>query len=213
MLGFGRDLCGSPSPTPCRSRVTQSRLHSTASRRVLNLSREGDSTTSLGSLCVLGSARTGLIFTRIQEGAQPGGLTQPQPGQTEPGIPYHVPSRWVLEGGGRRGRNSLAAREHAAPVLSGRAGLFCGLFCRDFSLSVSLLLLFPLFAVLLNCLHPDSPVSACFLPILLRTAAGGGAAAWRFCCRWQPKPKHLNWCPTWGRDNGRAEQRVLKQLF
>jgi len=39
-------------------------------------------------------ARTGLIFTRIQEGAQPGGLTQPQPGQTEPGIPYHVPSCW-----------------------------------------------------------------------------------------------------------------------
>jgi len=48
---------------------------------------------------ILGSARTGLIFTRNQEGAQPGGLTQPQPGQTEPGIPYHVPSRWVLVGG------------------------------------------------------------------------------------------------------------------
>ena len=29
-FGVGRDLCGSPSPTPCRSRVTQSRLHSTA---------------------------------------------------------------------------------------------------------------------------------------------------------------------------------------
>ena len=35
----------------CRSRVTQSRLHRTASRRGLNISREGDSTTSLGSLC------------------------------------------------------------------------------------------------------------------------------------------------------------------
>jgi len=45
-------------------------------------------------------ARTALIFTRIQEGAQPGGLTQPQPGQTEQGIPYHVPSCWVpVEGG------------------------------------------------------------------------------------------------------------------
>ena len=42
---------------------------------------------------VLGSARIGLIFTRIQEGAQPGGLTPP--GQTEQGIPYHVPSCWV----------------------------------------------------------------------------------------------------------------------
>ena len=31
--------------------VTQSRLHSTVSRRVLNISREGDPTTSLGSLC------------------------------------------------------------------------------------------------------------------------------------------------------------------
>ena len=34
----------------CRSRVTYSRLHRTASRRVLNISREVDSATSLGSL-------------------------------------------------------------------------------------------------------------------------------------------------------------------
>ena len=50
VVGVGRDLCGSPSPAPCPSRVTQSRLHSTVARRVLNISREGDSTTSLGSL-------------------------------------------------------------------------------------------------------------------------------------------------------------------
>ena len=50
MFGVGRALCGSSSPTPCRSKVTQSRLHSTTSRRVWNISREGDSTTSLGSL-------------------------------------------------------------------------------------------------------------------------------------------------------------------
>ena len=50
MVGVGRDLCGSSSPTPCQSRVTQSRLHRTLSRRGLNISREGDSTTSLGSL-------------------------------------------------------------------------------------------------------------------------------------------------------------------
>jgi len=50
MVGVGRDLCGSPSPTPCQSRVTQSRLHSTASSRDLNISREGDSTAPLGSL-------------------------------------------------------------------------------------------------------------------------------------------------------------------
>ena len=50
MVGVGKDLCGSSSPTPCRSRVTYSRLHRTLSRWVLNISREGDSTTSLGSL-------------------------------------------------------------------------------------------------------------------------------------------------------------------
>ena len=41
---------GHPFQPPCRSRVTYSRLHSTSSRWVLNISREGDSTTSLGSL-------------------------------------------------------------------------------------------------------------------------------------------------------------------
>ena len=50
MFSVGRALCGSPSPTPCPSRVTHSRLHSTASRRGCNISREGDSTASLGSL-------------------------------------------------------------------------------------------------------------------------------------------------------------------
>jgi len=48
MVGVGRDLCGSPSPAPCRSRVTQSRLHRTLSRWVWNISREEDSTASLG---------------------------------------------------------------------------------------------------------------------------------------------------------------------
>jgi len=52
---------------------------------------------------VLGLARTGLISTGIQEGAQPGGLTQPQPGQTDQGIPYHVPSCWVPGGPGGGG--------------------------------------------------------------------------------------------------------------
>jgi len=34
MVRVGRDLCGSPSPTPCPSRITQSRLHSTVARGV-----------------------------------------------------------------------------------------------------------------------------------------------------------------------------------
>ena len=50
MVRVGRDLCGSPSPAPCRSRVTHSRLHRTSSRQGLNISREGDSITPLGSL-------------------------------------------------------------------------------------------------------------------------------------------------------------------
>jgi len=50
MVGVGRALCGSPSPTPFQSRVTYSRLHKMLSGWVLIISREGDSTTSLGSL-------------------------------------------------------------------------------------------------------------------------------------------------------------------
>jgi len=66
---------------------------------------------------VLGSARTGLIFTRIQERAQLGGLTQPQPGQTEPGIPYHVPSYWVPVGrGGTAGTHWRLGGVGAGPV-------------------------------------------------------------------------------------------------
>jgi len=58
---------------------------------------------------VLGFARTGLIFTRIQEGTQPG--------QTEQGIPYHVPSCRVLAGGELGGGNSVVARECAAAAV------------------------------------------------------------------------------------------------
>jgi len=106
----------------------------------------------------LALARTGLIFTRIQEGAQPGGLTPP--GQTEPGIPYHVLSCWVPVGG------SWAAGTHlrlGSAQRQERLSGFCGLCC-VFPLSISLLFLFPLFAVLLNCPYPDPPVSACFFP-------------------------------------------------
>jgi len=121
----------------------------------------------LSSNSVLASARTGLIFIRIQEGTQPGGLTQP--GQTEQGIPYHVLSCCVLAGGELGGGNSVVAWKCVAVAGGESCSLRSVLFCVGcvvrfcvFSLSVSLLFLFPLFAVLLNCPYPDPPVSVCF---------------------------------------------------
>ena len=49
-LGLEGTSVGHPAQPPYRSRVTYSRLHRTLSRRVWNISRGGDSTTSLGSL-------------------------------------------------------------------------------------------------------------------------------------------------------------------
>ena len=130
---------------------------------------------------VLGSARTGLTFTGLQEGAQPGGLTPP--GQTELGIPYPVVSRWVPVGAA--GAHSLLGSVRRRCCSGDRV---C--FCRVFSLSVSLLFLFP--SVCCSVKLPLSrPTSFCLLLfILLHTPAGGGAAAWRFCCQRQPKPRH-----------------------
>jgi len=67
---------------------------------------------------VLGLARTGLIFTGLQEGALPGGGGWPHLSKQSPVFHTmwrHVVFRWG--GGGRRGRNWLSAGESAAPVL------------------------------------------------------------------------------------------------
>jgi len=72
---------------------------------------------------VLGLARTGLIFTGIQEGAQLGRLTQPQPGQTEPGIPYHVPSGWVPVGGGAQQELSRGSGGHSGGAVRERGSV------------------------------------------------------------------------------------------
>ena len=69
MLGVGRDLCGSPSPTPCPSRVTQSRGHSTVPRRGWNISREGDSPAPLGSLGQGSGTLRGKFFLRFRRNA------------------------------------------------------------------------------------------------------------------------------------------------
>jgi len=93
---------------------------------------------------------------------------------------YSIPCAAMLgSGGGTRGSGARGGSREE------RLSVFCGLCC-VFPLPVSLLLLFPLFAVLLNCPYPDPPVFAYFLSILLCTPAGGGAAAWHFCCRPQP---------------------------
>jgi len=99
-----------------------------------------------------------------------GGWGLTPPGQTEPGIPYHVTSRWVPVGGGG---------VVGTPLLLGSAQRWScprewACFCRVFSLSVSLLLLFSLFAVLLNCPYPDPPVSACFFPFSSAPRRGEG---------------------------------------
>jgi len=111
----------------------------------------------------------GLIFTRIQEGTQPGGLTQP--GQTEQGIPYHVPSCWFPVGGWLGGGNSLTARERVAVVRSGRAGLWVVRFVLCF-----LLICIVVVPVPSVCCSVKLPLSrpACFFPFSSAPQQGEG---------------------------------------
>ena len=139
---------------------------------------------------VLGLARTGLIFSGLQEGAQLGGGGWPHLAKQSPVFHTmcpHAGFRWA----GGRGGNSLAAWGDAAPVLFGRAAVWVVRFVVVFSPYLyRCCSCFP--SVCCSVKLPLSrPTSFClFLSILLRTPAGGGAAAWRFCCRRQPKPKH-----------------------
>jgi len=119
------------------------------------------------SQTVLGLARTGLIFTRNQEGTQLGGLTKP--GQTEQGIRYHVPSCWVLAGGG----SWAAGRQPRQPA--GRVALCILLFVLCILL-ISIVVVPVPFVCCSVKLPLSRPTSFClFLSILLPTPAGGGA--------------------------------------
>jgi len=134
------------------------------------------------SHAVLCLARTRLIFTGIQEGTQPGGLTPP--GQTEPGIPYHVPSCWVPVGGS--GAAGTHSRLGSLRWRSWRAAVWVGRFVLCFLLIC--IIVVPVPSVCCSVKLPLSrPTGFCpFLSLVLRTPVGGGAAAWRFCCRPQP---------------------------
>jgi len=88
---------------------------------------------------------------------------------------YSIPYAVMLgSGGGRAWGRELTRGSGARSV--GPGELLCGLcsLCCVFSLSVSLLVLFPLFAVLLNCPYPNPPVSACFFPFSSEPRWGEG---------------------------------------
>jgi len=100
----------------------------------------------------------------------------------------HAGFRWggagrreLIRGWGARGTGGCGGR------LSGSCGL-----CRVFSLSVSLLFLFPLFAVLLNYPYPDPPISACFFPFSSAPRWGEGQPRGAFvaCCSRNQNTKH-----------------------
>jgi len=85
---------------------------------------------------------------------------------------YSIPCAVMLgsRGGGARWELTL---EGTAEVVERGSVVRSVLFC-VFPLSVSLLFLFPLFAVLLNCPYPDPPVSACFFPFSSAPRQGEG---------------------------------------
>jgi len=97
----------------------------------------------------------------------PGRGTSGQPDPTWPNrASYSIPCAVMLgsSGGGEGWRElTRGSGEHSGGGPGERLFGFCDLCC-VFSLFVSLLFLFPLFAVLLNCPYPDPPVSACFFP-------------------------------------------------
>jgi len=89
---------------------------------------------------------------------------------------YSIPCAVMRGSGGEElgSGNSLAAQERGCRSSWGeRLSGLCGLCC-VFPLCVSLLFLFPLFAVLLNCPYPDTPVSACFFPFSSAPRRGEG---------------------------------------
>jgi len=88
---------------------------------------------------------------------------------------YSIPCAVMLGSDGGGGGAGTRSRLGRSQRWCGPRERFCsaGLFC-IFPLSVSLLFLFPLFAVLLNCPYPDPPVSACLFPFSSAPRQGEG---------------------------------------
>jgi len=103
---------------------------------------------------------------------------------------YSIPCDVTLSSGGGCGavgtRSQLgSSRRRSCPG----ERVCCASMCRIFLLICIVVVTVP--SVRCSVKLPLSrPTSFClFLSILLRTAAGGGTAAWRFCCRLQSKPE------------------------
>ena len=128
---------------------------------------------------------------------------------------YSIPCEVTLGSGGGGARRELSrglGGRGAGPVQeSGCLGR--AVHCCVFSLFVPLLFLFP--SVCCSVKLPLSrPTSFClFLFILLRTPAGGwgGCVALLLPAAAETKTFEIG-AQTWGTDNGRAEQRLLKLL-
>jgi len=118
---------------------------------------------------------------------------------------HHAGFQWG--GVGRQELTRVSGARSVGPgeCLSGLCGLCCVFTC--------IVVVTVPFVCCSVKLPLSRPTSFClFLSILLHTLTGGGAAAGRFCCRLQPNHNIKSGAQAWGGDNGRAEQRVLKQL-
>jgi len=114
-------------------------------------------------------------FHRTPGRGTAGGWGLTPPGQTEPGIPYPVSSRWVPVGGAARWGLTRGLEGGAAPVLCGRAAVWVVRFVVVFSPYLyRCCSYFPLFAVLLNCPYPDPPASASFFSLSSARRHGEG---------------------------------------
>ena len=101
---------------------------------------------------------------------------------------YSVPCAFMLGSRWGGAEQRELTQEHAAAVRSGRAALWVVRIVLCILLICIIIVTVPFVCCSVK-LPLSRPTCFClFLSILLCTAAGGGAATWRFCC-W-PQPNH-----------------------